>query len=207
MKKYKIYQSFFKRPLDLFVSIVGIIVLMPLIIIIAFLVRLLLGSPIIFVQERPGLDEKVFKLYKFRTMNNKRDINGRLLPDEKRLTKFGIFLRSTSIDELPSLFNILIGNMSLVGPRPLLVEYLPLYDENQRKRHNVKPGLTGLAQVNGRNSIDWNKKFDFDIKYIERITFVGDMRIILKTFLKVFKRSNINSDSSATMETFTGKKE
>jgi len=175
--------------------------------IIALLVRIKLGSPVIFKQKRPGLNEKIFTLYKFRTMTDERDENGELLPDSVRLTKFGKFLRSTSLDELPELFNILKGDMSIVGPRPLLVEYLPLYNEHQKRRHEVRPGLSGLAQINGRNAITWEKKFDYDVEYVDNVSFIGDWKIILLTFIKVFKREGINSSESVTMERFKGTKE
>lgn len=201
------YAKYLKRILDFTLSLIALIALMPLLIIIYILVRIKLGNPAIFKQERPGKDEKIFKLYKFRTMTNEKDEKGNLLSDEKRLTKLGKFLRSTSLDELPELINIIKGDMSIVGPRPLLVEYLPLYDEKQRKRHNVKPGLTGLAQIKGRNSITWEEKFNEDIKYIENITFLIDVKIILKTIVKVFKRDGISQIGNATMERFKGSKE
>lgn len=209
MRKYKggIYKIFFKRPMDFIISLIAIIVLSPVLITVAILVRVKLGSPILFKQERPGLNEKIFTMYKFRTMTDEKDSNGKLLPDEKRLTKFGKFLRSTSMDELPELFNILKGDMSIVGPRPLLVQYLPLYNDHQKRRHEVRPGLSGLAQVNGRNSISWDEKFDLDVKYVDNITFVGDCKIILLTIIKAILRENINSDTAATMEPFQGNKE
>ena len=186
------YAKYIKRILDLILSLMALILLMPLMIIIGILVRINLGSPIIFKQKRPGKNEKTFTLYKFRTMTDKRDIDGNLLPDEYRLTKFGKFLRSTSLDELPELINIIKGNMAIVGPRPLLVEYLSLYNEEQRHRHDVRPGLTGLAQINGRNSISWEEKFKDDIEYIRKITFLGDCKIALKTIGKVFKKEGIS---------------
>lgn len=186
------YAKYIKRILDLILSLMALIVLIPLMIIIGILVRINLGSPIIFKQKRPGKNEKIFTLYKFRTMTDKRDIDGNLLPDEYRLTKFGKFLRSTSLDELPELINIIKGNMAIVGPRPLLVEYLSLYNEEQRHRHDVRPGLTGLAQINGRNSISWEEKFKDDIEYIRKITFLGDCKIALKTIGKVFKKEGIS---------------
>lgn len=186
------YKKFIKRFLDLILSLMALILLMPLMIIIGILVRINLGSPIIFKQKRPGKNEKIFTLYKFRTMTDKRDIDGNLLPDEYRLTKFGKFLRSTSLDELPELINIIKGDMAIVGPRPLLVEYLSLYNEEQRHRHDVRPGLTGLAQINGRNSISWEEKFKDDIEYIRKITFLGDCKIALKTIGKVFKKEGIS---------------
>jgi len=202
-----IYKKYFKRPMDFILSLCAIIVLSPLMLIIALLVRIKLGSPVIFKQKRPGLNEKIFTLYKFRTMTDERDENGELLPDSVRLTKFGKFLRSTSLDELPELFNILKGDMSIVGPRPLLVEYLPLYNEHQKRRHEVRPGLSGLAQINGRNAITWEKKFDYDVEYVDNVSFIGDWKIILLTFIKVFKREGINSSESVTMERFKGTKE
>lgn len=204
MHKKGIYEKFFKRQFDFCLSFLAFIVLLPLILFIAILVRIKLGSPIIFKQERPGLNEKIFALYKFRTMTDKKDDMGELLPDAERLTKFGKFLRSTSLDELPSLVNIIKGHMSIVGPRPLLVEYLDLYSDEQRKRHKVRPGLTGYAQVSGRNSLSWNKKFILDTDYVDHITFARDLNIILKTVYKVFKREGISSNSSETMEKFTG---
>lgn len=190
--------------MDIIFSLLAIILLSPLFIIIAILVKLKLGSPVIFKQKRPGLNEKIFTMYKFRTMTDKRDEKGELLPDEVRLTKFGKFLRSTSLDELPELFNILKGDMSFVGPRPLLVDYLPLYNDHQRRRHEVRPGLTGLAQVNGRNLLDWEERFNFDVKYVDHITFLGDLKIVILTFKKVFVREGINSENAATMEPFKG---
>lgn len=190
--------------MDFILSLIAIIVLLPVIIIVAILVRIKLGGPVLFTQNRPGKNEKIFKLYKFRTMTSAKDKDGKLLPDEVRLTKFGKFLRSTSLDELPGLFNILKGHMSIVGPRPLLVQYLPLYNEEQKKRHLVRPGLTGLAQVNGRNAISWDEKFRYDVKYVEKITFIGDIKIIILTTFKVIRRKDINSNTSATMEFFEG---
>lgn len=198
------YAKYIKRPMDFFLSLCAIIVLSPVFIVLictGFLV--MKGNPF-FTQQRPGKNEKIFKIIKFRTMTCERDKNGKLLPDEQRLTKYGKFLRSTSLDELPELFNILKGDMSLVGPRPLLVQYLPLYNERQKRRHNVKPGLSGLAQVSGRNAITWEEKFEDDIKYIENITFLGDVKIILMTFYKVFKREGISQENNATIEEFKG---
>lgn len=170
----------------------------------AVLVRTKLGSPVIFKQERPGLNGKIFTLYKFRTMTDKTDANGELLPDEERLTKFGKLLRSTSLDELPELINILKGDMSVVGPRPLLVQYLPLYNEHQARRHEVRPGFTGYAQVHGRNAITWEDKFDKDVYYVDHITFLGDWKIIFQTVKTVLKKEGISSETAATMETFHG---
>lgn len=186
------YKKFIKRFLDLILSLMTLILLMPLMLIIYILVRVKLGKPAIFKQERPGKDEKIFTLYKFRTMTDEKDENGNLLPDEQRLTKFGKMLRSTSLDELPELVNIIKGDMSIVGPRPLLVEYLPLYTEEQKKRHLVKPGLTGLAQISGRNAITWKQKFKEDIEYINNITLWNDIKIIFKTIIKVFRRDGIS---------------
>lgn len=166
------------------------------------MVRTKLGGPVIFKQQRPGLNEKIFTLYKFRTMTDERDENGELLPDSVRLTKFGKFLRSTSIDELPELFNIFKGDMSVIGPRPLLVQYLPLYNEHQKRRHDVRPGLSGLAQISGRNAISWEDKFDLDVEYVNGVSFIGDWKIIFLTIKKVFIREGINSETSATMEPF-----
>lgn len=196
------YRKYFKRPLDFIMALVGLIVLSPVMLVIAILVRINLGSPVIFKQPRPGLNEKIFTLYKFRTMTDERDENGELLPDEQRLTPFGKWLRSTSLDELPELWNILKGDMSFVGPRPLLVEYLPLYNEQQRRRHIVRPGLTGLAQVSGRNAVSWEEKFLLDIEYINNITFWGDLAILAKTVLAVLRREGINSPACATAEVF-----
>lgn len=199
-----IYKRFFKRPLDFLLSLIALIILSPILLITAILVRIKLGSPIIFKQQRPGLNEKIFTIYKFRTMTDAKDENGNLLPDSERLTSFGRFLRSTSIDELPELVNILKGDMSIVGPRPLLVEYLPLYNEKQKLRHCVRPGLTGLAQVNGRNAITWEDKFDLDVKYVNNVSFVRDWKIIFLTLKKVFIREGINSISYGTVEPFRG---
>ena len=198
------YEAVLKRPLDVVVAAMALVPLVPVMGITALLVRVKLGSPVIFKQERPGKDERIFTLYKFRTMTDERDENGELLADEKRLTAFGKFLRSTSLDELPELFNILKGDMSLVGPRPLLVEYLPRYDRQQRRRHEVRPGLTGLAQVNGRNGLSWDEKFADDVRYAKRITFWGDVKILLETVRTVLGRRGISSETSATMEVFTG---
>ena len=201
------YRNVVKRLLDFLLSLMAIVVLSPVMLLVAILVRLKLGSPVLFKQPRPGKNEKVFNMYKFRTMTDEKDENGELLPDEVRLTKFGKTLRSTSLDELPELFNILKGDMSIVGPRPLLVRYLPLYNERQRHRHDVRPGFTGLAQINGRNSISWEEKFEWDIKYVEHVTFLQDCRIVLQTVRVVLKRDGISSATSATMEEFTGSRE
>lgn len=198
------YKSFFKRFLDFILSLIAIILLSPVYLIIAILVRVKLGSPVIFKQERPGKDEKIFKMYKFRSMTSETDAEGNLLPDDVRLTSFGKKLRATSLDELPELFNILKGDMSIVGPRPLLVKYLPLYTSEQRKRHRVKPGLTGLAQVIGRNSLSWKEKFTLDIKYTECYSFLYDLKIIVMTIKAVVKKEGINSTEYVTMKEFTG---
>lgn len=202
---YGLYERFFKRALDIFCSLMALLVFWWLYVIVAILVRVKLGSPVLFTQDRPGKDEKIFKLYKFRTMTDARDENGNLLPDDVRLTKFGKLLRSTSLDELPEVFNILKGDMSIIGPRPLLVKYLPLYNEEQKRRHEVRPGLSGYAQVNGRNSVSWEEKFRMDVEYVDHVTFMGDVKIILGTVLKAFvKREGINSETAATMEEFKG---
>ena len=192
--------------MDFVLSLIAIIVLSPVFLVVAVLVRIKLGSPVIFKQERPGLNEKIFTLYKFRSMTDERDENGELLPNNLRLTKFGKFLRASSLDELPELFNILCGDMSIVGPRPLLVEYLPLYNEIQKHRHDVRPGLTGFAQVNGRNAITWEERFDYDLQYVEKVSFLLDVKIIFRTVEKVFKREGINKSEAVTMEKFTGTK-
>lgn len=199
-----IYKRFLKRPMDFILSLIAIIVLSPVFLVVAILVRTKLGSPVFFKQQRPGLNGNIFTMYKFRTMTNERDENGEFLPNHIRLTKFGKILRSSSLDELPELLNILKGDMSIIGPRPLLVEYLPLYNEQQRKRHDVRPGLSGLAQVNGRNSITWEEKFEYDVYYVENLTFLLDCKIVLTTIFKVFKREGINSNKNVTMEKFKG---
>lgn len=200
-----VYRKFFKRFIDILCSLAAILVFSWLYLIVAILVRVKLGSPILFKQDRPGKDEKIFKLYKFRTMTDARDENGELLPDAVRLTKFGKFLRSTSLDELPEAFNILKGDMSVVGPRPLLVEYLPLYSERQKRRHEVRPGLSGLAQINGRNLLSWEDRFELDVEYIENITFWGDVKIIFTTVWNAFvKREGISQQGEATMAYFLG---
>lgn len=199
-----LYKRFLKRPMDFILSLLALIVLSPVFLVVAILVRFKLGSPVIFKQKRPGLNEKIFTMYKFRTMTDERGENGELLPDSVRLTKFGRLLRSTSLDELPELFNILKGDMSIVGPRPLLVQYLPLYNTHQKRRHEVRPGLSGLAQVSGRNAISWEDKFNLDVEYVEGLSLLGDWKIIFLTFKKVFVREGISSENAATMEQFTG---
>ena len=187
------YAKYIKRVLDLILSLMALIILMPLMIIITILVRIKLGSPVIFKQERPGKNEKIFTLYKFRTMTDKKDENGNLLPDSERLTKFGKILRSTSLDELPELFNILKGDMAIVGPRPLVVQYLPYYTDEERHRHDVRPGLTGLAQVSGRNLLKWEEKLRKDVEYVERYNFLYDLKIILKTIKNVLLKKDVIS--------------
>lgn len=188
---FGIYNKFLKRPMDIVLALIAITFLSPLLLIVAILVRVKLGSPIIFKQKRPGLHEKIFTLYKFRTMSDGRDENGELLPDGIRLTSFGRLLRATSLDELPELINILCGDMSFIGPRPLAVQYLPYYVGDEKKRHNVRPGLSGLAQINGRNLATWEQRFEYDIEYVNNITFITDFKIILKTIQKVFQRTDI----------------
>ena len=201
-----VYKIYIKRLLDIILSFIALILLSPVFLVLFVLVRVKLGTPVIFHQERPGYHEKIFRLCKFRTMTDKRGEDGELLPDEDRMTPFGSKLRNTSLDELPELFNILKGDMSIVGPRPLLVKYLPLYNETQRHRHDVRPGLTGLAQVSGRNGITWEKKFRYDVEYVKKVSFLFDVKIIGRTIGAVFDKSGINSEGSATMEAFTGTK-
>ncbi len=203
-KPYGLYEKYIKRPQDFLLSLFAFVVLSPVMLVTAVLVRVKLGSPVIFTQERPGLNGKVFTLYKFRTMTDKKDEYGELLPDEKRLTSFGKLLRSTSLDELPELINMLKGDMSIVGPRPLLVKYLTLYNEKQARRHEVRPGFTGYAQVRGRNAISWEEKFEYDVYYVDHVSFLGDWKIIFKTILTVLKRDGISSETAATMEEFMG---
>ena len=191
-----LYNKYIKRILDILISLTFIVLFFWLYLILVILVRIKLGSPILFCQERPGYNEKIFKLYKFRTMTDKRDEKGNLLPDSERLTKFGSMLRSTSLDELPEMFNILKGDMSLIGPRPLLVEYLPYYTEEERLRHSVRPGLTGLAQVSGRNYLAWDKRLAKDVEYVNHISFIMDVRIIIKTIMVVFKKEDVSVDTN-----------
>lgn len=198
------YKFFIKRIFEFTIALLALFMLLPIFLTILILVLLKMGTPIFFIQSRPGLNGKTFKMYKFRTMTNKCDKNGKLLEDKDRLSNFGSFLRSTSLDELPTLWNVLCGNMSLVGPRPLLIEYLPLYSKNQARRHDVRPGITGWAQVNGRNAISWNEKFELDTWYVENQSFVLDMKIILLTLKKVIKRDGISHNNHVTMEKFKG---
>jgi len=193
-----------KRLLDLISSFIGLLFLLPVIVLIVLLVRLKIGSPVLFKQARPGLNEEIFNMYKFRTMTNECDKNGSLLSDEIRLTKFGQFLRSTSLDELPGLWNVLKGDMGLVGPRPLLVEYLPLYSEKQSRRHEVKPGITGWAQVNGRNAISWSEKFELDVWYVDNQSFWLDIKILWMTVKKVIMRDGVSQNNHVTMDKFKG---
>ena len=198
------YRSFFKRVFDFILSLTAIIILSPVLLLLTVIGAFLMGGNPFFTQERPGKDCKIFKLVKFKSMNNKRDERGELLPDEKRLTSYGQFIRNTSLDELPELINILKGDMAIVGPRPLLVRYLTRYSKTQARRHEVRPGLTGLAQVNGRNAISWEEKFRYDVEYVDNLSLMLDIKIILMTVLKVVKRDGISSENSATMEEFMG---
>jgi len=198
------YKSLLKPLFDKILALILIVLFSPVMLIVAILIYFWDGRPILFIQERPGYKEKIFKIYKFRTMTNETDENGNLLPDEKRLKGIGKIIRSLSLDELPQLFNVLKGDMSFIGPRPLLKEYLPLYNERQKKRHNVKPGITGLAQVMGRNAISWREKFEYDVYYVEHLSFWLDLKIILLTIWKVIKREGISQEGRATMEKFNG---
>lgn len=200
----KFYEKYIKRRIDFLLALIALIVLSPVLLVVAILVRIKLGKPILFRQQRPGLNEEIFTIYKFRTMTDARDENGTFLPDEVRLTRFGKVLRSTSLDELPELFNILKGDMAIVGPRPLLVQYLPLYNARQSLRHSVRPGITGYAQVNGRNSISWEEKFELDVYYTEHLTWQMDIKVFFKTIKAVIAREGISSETSATMEPFRG---
>lgn len=202
------YKNYFKRFLDFIIGVLAFVILSPLIIILIVLLMFAnSGAGVFFIQKRPGLNGKIFKVVKFKTMNEKKNQNGKLLPDAERITKLGRFVRSTSLDELPQLLNVINGDMALVGPRPLLIKYLPLYSDFQNRRHDVRPGITGWAQVNGRNAISWDKKFELDVYYVENLSFSLDVKIILSTIKKVFWREGISSGSSATMETFTGNSE
>ncbi len=204
MHKQGFYEKFIKRPLDFLLALIAVVLLSPVLLVTAVLVRVKLGSPVLFRQERPGRYGRIFRLIKFRTMTDAGSADGTLLPDADRLTPFGRKLRATSLDELPELFNVLRGDMSLVGPRPLLVRYLPRYNAHQARRHEVRPGFTGLAQVHGRNAISWEEKFDWDVKYVDHVTFLGDCRILLATVKTVFSHEGISSGTSATMEEFMG---
>lgn len=199
------YKNFFKRPIDFTLSLFGFILISPIFIIFWIVLSIAnKGAGAFFMQPRPGMSEKIFKVIKFKTMTDGKDANGNLLPDEKRLTKIGRFIRSTSLDEIPQLLNVIKGDMALIGPRPLLVQYLPLYNKRQKRRHEVRPGITGWAQVNGRNAISWQQKFEYDVWYVDHLSLSLDLKILLKTIQKVFKREGINSDTSATMEAFKG---
>lgn len=206
MKEHKkgFYEKYLKRPQDFLCSLIAIIVLSPIMAIVAIMVKVKLGSPVIFIQERPGLYGNIFRLYKFRSMSDATDKEGNLLPDKDRLGKFGSVLRATSLDELPELFNIVKGDMSVVGPRPLLVRYLPRYNSHQNRRHEVRPGFTGYAQVHGRNAISWEEKFDYDVEYVDHITFWGDWKIIFQTLGTVLRHEGISSENAVTMEEFMG---
>jgi len=200
-----IYKRYFKRLFDFLLSLLGFIIISPIFLILWIWLSIAnRGAGVFFFQERPGKNEKIFRVIKFKTMNDRRDASGKLLPDVQRLTRVGKFVRSTSLDEIPQLLNVIKGDMSLIGPRPLLVQYLPLYDETQRRRHEVRPGITGWAQVNGRNAISWEQKFAYDVWYVDHISLSLDLKILLKTIRKVFIREGISSDTSATMEPFKG---
>lgn len=205
-KPFGPYEKYIKRPQDFLCALLSVMLLSPILLVTAILVWVKLGSPVLFTQNRPGKDGKIFKLYKFRSMTDDRDVKGNLLPDEQRLPAFGKKLRSTSLDELPELLNILKGDMAVVGPRPLLVQYLERYNKRQARRHEVRPGFTGLAQIHGRNAISWNEKFEWDVRYVDNITFLGDWKIIFKTIQVVLKHEGISSGTSVTMEEFKGEK-
>lgn len=204
MHKQGFYEKYVKRPQDFLCALAALLILSPVLLTVAICVRVKLGSPVLFKQQRPGLNEKIFQLYKFRTMTDARDEKGELLPDEIRLTPFGKWLRSTSLDELPELWNILRGDMAVIGPRPLLVQYLPLYNAEQHRRHEVRPGLSGLAQVHGRNAVSWEEKFEMDVEYVEKVTFLGDWKLIFSTIEKVLRREGIEGKNASTMEKFQG---
>ena len=201
------YRNFFKRIFDFLLSLTAFLLLFPVLLLLVAAGTVKMGGNPFFVQERPGKDGKIFKLVKFKSMNNKKDENGNLLPDETRLTSYGKFIRNTSLDELPELINILKGDMAIVGPRPLLVRYLTRYNKTQARRHEVRPGLTGLAQVNRRNAISWEEKFNYDVEYVDNVSFLLDFKIICKTVLKIIKKDGISSETSATMEEFMGQTE
>lgn len=198
------YKKIFKRSIDIIVSLLGLIILSPLLLIVTVVLVIANNGKPYFFQPRPGRNEEVFKVIKFKSMNDKKDVNGNLLPDSQRMTKAGSFVRKTSLDEIPQLINVLKGDMSLIGPRPLLVQYLPLYNPDQKRRHDVRPGITGWAQVNGRNAISWEQKFEYDVWYVDNISFSLDMKILFMTIKKIFVREGISSDTSATMEVFKG---
>lgn len=203
-RKRGFYETYIKRPQDFICALLALVVFSPILLLTALLVRIRLGAPVLFTQERPGKGGKPFRIMKFRSMTDGRDKNGDLLPDEQRLGTFGQKLRSTSLDELPELLNVLKGDMAIIGPRPLLMKYLPLYNERQARRHEVRPGLSGLAQVNGRNAISWEEKFEWDVKYVDHVSFCGDWKLVFQTLAVMWKREGIHSDTSATMEEFTG---